>query len=151
MWGSSFSAASAFSRLASTSLSIYCSRPNSTQPQRFVRLNPEAHGRPELCTYTVTSHLESMHQTLQNPDIVLAIVKFAYTCNTPWEEDHSPTVDNGRVLAFALTCHAFLEPALDVLWSCQRSLMPLLSCFSSKVIRKGEQRYSETEHVRRRW
>lgn len=86
-----------------------------------------------------------MHKSLQITDIVLDIVKSAYEI---LDDDDSPEVANGRVLALALTCHAFLEPALDMLWSAQGSLDPLLSCFSSKVIRTGD---SETDYVRRRW
>jgi hypothetical protein len=39
----------------------------------------------------------------------------------------------GTLAAFAVTCRAISEPALDALWCTQVSLAPLLRCMSSDL------------------
>jgi hypothetical protein len=39
----------------------------------------------------------------------------------------------GSLAAFAITCRAISEPALDVLWHTQYSIAPLLRCMSSDL------------------
>ncbi|KAH9888355.1 hypothetical protein C8Q73DRAFT_794131 [Cubamyces lactineus] len=56
-----------------------------------------------------------------NAEIVSSIVSFAY-----WGENHPGIpLSLSTVLALALTCHTFLEPALDQLWRRQLTLFNL--------------------------
>lgn len=57
-----------------------------------------------------------MHRALEIPELIHAIAS-------------STDDDDGRTrLAFALTCRAFLEPAIDLLWVSQDGLYNLIRC-----------------------
>lgn len=65
-----------------------------------------------------------MHRCLQIPEIIAMIVSWLTQC----EPD---------LLALALTCHTFLEPCLDELWS-KAEFKDLLRCFPSSVLNSIE-------------
>ncbi|KAI0800231.1 hypothetical protein C8Q74DRAFT_1191763 [Fomes fomentarius] len=62
------------------------------------------------------------HRALRNSETVASIASYAY-----WGRNMPDTpLDLRTVLAFALTCRAFLEPALDQLWRRQLNLFNLI-------------------------
>ncbi len=68
-----------------------------------------------------------MHACFAIPEIVQRIAEEAGRGSETFPDDESE-VDTLTVYALARTCRAFLEPALDVLWSCQWDLGFLIVC-----------------------
>ena len=69
----------------------------------------------------------SIASALRNTEIVSSIASYAY-----WgRNDYDTPLDLRNVLALALTCRAFLEPALDQLWRRQLNLFNLLKTLPS--------------------
>jgi hypothetical protein len=46
---------------------------------------------------------------------------------------HADGDDDGSVYNLAITCRAFQEPAMDVLWRVQMSLVPLVKCLPTDL------------------
>lgn len=84
-----------------------------------------------------------MQPCLKIPEVLSMIFEAAF----------NPMIETGQandfltVLASALTCHSFLEPALDVLWEEQPDLTALLRCFPTEVYSgENEVRISQFVH-----
>ncbi len=67
-----------------------------------------------------------MHICLTLPDIHTCIIEMAGLKES--EKNANGEIDYRTAYALARTCRAFLEPALDVLWSRQCDLQFLVSC-----------------------
>ncbi len=76
-----------------------------------------------------------MHLCLTIPEILRLIVEEACV-TSQWQlfmlDENS--VDTRTAYALARTCRNFLEPALDILWTCQRDLNFLISCMPDKLL-----------------
>ena len=79
----------------------------------------------ELQGTTTASSSKSPRLSLHsNPDILDEICEYlSYDCDADTEEIH---LSRRTLLRLALTCKAFIEPALDRLWRSLDSLFPLL-------------------------
>ncbi|KAF8841130.1 hypothetical protein BDN67DRAFT_967624 [Paxillus ammoniavirescens] len=66
-----------------------------------------------------------MHHCLRITEILLEIFEFVFI-----------TSETGRpdLARLARTCRSFSEPALDVLWRDQSSLLPLVMCFPQRIL-----------------
>lgn len=73
-----------------------------------------------------------MHRCLQVPEIVILLSKALDQTNLFSEE----YPDDRDLLSMALTCRAFLDPALDALWGHISSLDPIISCLPQNLWRK---------------
>lgn len=69
-----------------------------------------------------------MHPCLKVPELLSIIFGFAY--NDAEGQDH---ISSSTMLASALTCRLFVEPALDLLWEVQSDIVQLLRCFPSEI------------------
>ena len=49
-------------------------------------------------------------------------------------------IEDVTLRSLALSCRAFYEPAMDVLWSDLEGLQPLVKCLPSHTIRKVKRR-----------
>ena len=65
-----------------------------------------------------------MHKSLLIPEIISGVCSELYSAY-----DSYP----GTLAAFAVTCQAISEPALDVLWHTHGSIIPLLRCMSDDL------------------
>ncbi|KAH9922055.1 uncharacterized protein B0H18DRAFT_526381 [Fomitopsis serialis] len=73
-----------------------------------------------------------MHRALAVPELLRMILD-----HTGGEQPYLPAL-----LAFALTCHAFLEPALDIIWHFQNGLGHLVECLPEKFWEASESAHS---------
>ncbi|KAI0944045.1 hypothetical protein AcV7_001973 [Taiwanofungus camphoratus] len=62
-----------------------------------------------------------MHNCLKISEILTVIIEHAYS-----DPDSRPVIATRTLVALALTCKTFLEPALDRLWHEQQTLVPLV-------------------------
>ena len=68
-----------------------------------------------------------MYRALRSTDVISSIASYTY-----WgRNDYDTPLDLGNVLALALTCRAFLEPALDQLWRSQLNIFNLIKTLPS--------------------
>jgi hypothetical protein len=73
-----------------------------------------------------------MHQSLRIPEIVSLICN--ETINGAEHYFRSLNSDTSQTLAaFARTCKAFQDPALDVLWRYQSTVMHVLDCMPGDI------------------
>jgi hypothetical protein len=67
--------------------------------------------------------LSAVHRSLLTERILLNIFDFV----------HADGNDDESLYNFAITCRAFQDPALDVLWRVQMSLAPLIKCLPADL------------------
>ena len=87
-----------------------------------VRLSPSVHiprSTSVHCTQYGNQTARTMHQVLETPELARLIIRSGRTRAT--------------TLALALTCRAFLEPSMDILWEVLMSLAPLVRCLPSDL------------------
>ena len=81
---------------------------------------------PIFVIYLYLSNMSFTH-ALRSPEIVANVASYAY-----WgRNDYDTPLDLRSVLALALSCRVFLEPALDQLWRRQLNLFNLLKTLPS--------------------
>ena len=73
-----------------------------------------------------------MHSCLRIPEIILAIAEFVRILPT---KELLKLYNSKNLLALALTCRSFHEPAMSVLWTYTVGLKDLMKCFPEDVCR----------------
>ncbi|KIJ06202.1 hypothetical protein PAXINDRAFT_92362 [Paxillus involutus ATCC 200175] len=71
-----------------------------------------------------------MHRCLQIREILLEVFELVFTSENPYPE----------LARLARTCRSFHEPAIDLLWYEQPSLLPLVMCFPREILDFSETR-----------
>ena len=77
------------------------------------------------------SRLRHMHRCLCIPEILATITAAIGNVGDDNYLCHGPSI-RSSLLAFALTCRTFYEPAMDALW--KEVISQLLGCFSTGVV-----------------
>lgn len=103
------------------------------------RLRVVTHGSLKIVSHPLPQPTYNMHPCLTVQEIlanIFASYSYSYTGEAfTGIKKYSLHAQDRRLLAhLARTCKAFSEPALDVLWHTQTSIVPLVRCLPSNAL-----------------